>query len=394
MNFKKIKNVSPWPHFSEDEIQAVEKVLRSGKVNYWTGDECHQFEKEWADYIGTPYALVMANGSVTLEAALYALDVGPGDEVIVTPRSFIASASCVVMRGAKPIFADIDPNSQNITAETIEKVITSKTKAIIVVHLAGWPCEMDEIMALAKKHNLYVIEDCAQAHGAEYKGKKVGFIGHIGSFSFCQDKIITTGGEGGMVTTHDKKLWKKLWSFKDHGKNYEAMYHRKHLPGFRWLHEDFGTNYRMTEMQAAIGRCQLKKLNKWLELRKCNADILSSYLEDIPCVRLPLIPDYIKHAYYKYYCFIKSDALKSGWSRDRVIEGLEKQGIPCFSGGCSEIYLEKAFEKTGLQPAQRLPIAKQLSETSLMFLVHPTLSEEDLHSVGQAVQLVLQSASR
>jgi len=387
-------NFSPWPYFADDEIEAAEKVLRSGKVNYWTGDEGCQFEKEWSDYIGTPYAVAMSNGTVTLEAALYALGVGVGDEVIVTPRSFIASSSAAVMRGAIPVFADVEANSQNITAKTIEKVITPKTKAIILVHLAGFPCEMDEIMALAEKNKLFVIEDCAQAHGAAYKNKKVGSIGHIGSFSFCQDKIMTLGGEGGMVTTHDKNLWEKMWSFKDHGKSYEAVYHREHPPGFRWLHEDFGTNFRLTEMQSAIGRCQLKKLDDWLKIRKRNADILTSYLKAFDCIRIPTIPDYIQHAHYKYYCFINLKKLKQGWSRDRIMQEIMAQGVPCFSGSCSELYLEKAFEKNNLCPKQRLPIAQQLGETSLMFLIHPTLTEEMMHAVGQIIQSVLQSASR
>ncbi|MFA0697837.1 DegT/DnrJ/EryC1/StrS family aminotransferase, partial [Vibrio sp. 10N.222.49.C9] len=182
--------------------------------------------------------------------------VGSGDEVITTPRTFLASASSIVTSGASPVFADEDLNSQNITAQSIEAVLTPNTKAVIVVHLAGMPAEMDDIMALSKKHGFYVIEDCAQAHGAKYKGKSVGTIGHIGAWSFCQDKIMTTGGEGGMVTTNDKALWSKMWSYKDHGKSFDAIYNREHPPGFRWLHESFGTNWRMTEMQAVIGRIQ------------------------------------------------------------------------------------------------------------------------------------------
>ena len=245
---------APWPSFSGEEADAVKNVLLSNKVNYWTGDESRKFEHEFAKWCGVSHAVALANGTLALDAALKALGIGPGDEVVVTPRTFIASISCVVNAGAKPVFADVDADSGNITAESIAKVLTSKTKAIICVHLAGWPCDMDPIMAVAERHHLKVIEDCAQAHGAVYKGRSVGSIGHIGAWSFCQDKIMTTGGEGGMVTTNDEILWRKMWAYKDHGKSYEAVYEREHPPGFRWVHESFGTNWRMLEVQAAIGR--------------------------------------------------------------------------------------------------------------------------------------------
>lgn len=226
---------APWPSFSEEEAEAIKDILLSNKVNYWTGDECRIFEKEFAEWSGVKYSIALANGTLALEVALRALDIGPGDEVVVTPRTFIASISCVVNVGATPIFADVDPESGNITAETISKVLTSKTKGIICVHFAGWPCDMNPIMALSSLHNIKVIEDCAQAHGAMYKGRSVGSIGHIGAWSFCQDKIMTTGGEGGMVTTNDEILWRKMWAYKDHGKSYEAVYERDHpqvLDGF------------------------------------------------------------------------------------------------------------------------------------------------------------------
>lgn len=250
---------SPWPSFTQEEADAVSSVLLSNKVNYWTGNECRLFEEEFAQWVGTKYAVALSNGTLALDVALKVLNIGSGDDVIVTSRTFLASASCIVTAGANPVFADVDLNSQCITAETISAVLTSKTKAIIVVHLAGMPAEMDPIMELAEKHGLYVIEDCAQAHGARYKGKRVGSIGHIAAWSFCQDKIMTTGGEGGMVTTNDKSLWSSMWSYKDHGKSYDAVYNREHKPGFRWLHESFGTNWRMLEMQGVIGRIQLKK---------------------------------------------------------------------------------------------------------------------------------------
>lgn len=382
-----------WPFFTDDEIQAASAPLKSGRVNYWTGMEGRLFEQEWADFAGCEYAVAVANGTVALELALHALGIGPGDEVIVPCRTFIASASCAVVRGVTPVMADVDPVSQNITAETAAAVLTPQTKAIIAVHLAGWPCEMDPILELAREKGLYVIEDCAQAHGATYKGRPAGSFGDAAAFSFCQDKIVTTGGEGGMLTTNRREVWERAWSYKDHGKSYDAVYHREHPPGFRWLHESFGTNWRLTEMQAAIGRVQLNKLPAWVEKRRRNAAILTERFAELPALRVTLPPKDIGHAYYKYYAFLRPEALRDGWNRDRVIEAIRAEGIPCHSGSCSEIYLEKAFEKEGLQPAQPLPIAKGLGETSLVFLVHPTLSETDMDDTARAVEKVLQFAT-
>lgn len=383
-----------WPFFEQDEIDAVTEVLRSGKVNYWTGQEGRLFEQEFAAFTDCKYAVAVANGTVALELALYALGIGPGDEVIVTSRTFIASASCVVMRGARPVMADVDPVSQNITAETVKAALTPRTKAIIAVHLAGWPCDLDPILELAREKGLFVLEDCAQAHGATYKGRPVGSLGDVAAFSFCQDKIITTGGEGGMLTTNSKEIWEKAWSYKDHGKSYEAVYHRQHPPGFRWLHESFGTNWRLTEMQSAIGRVALRKLPGWLQIRRRNAAILTEYFANLPALRVTPPPDTVGHAYYKYYTFVRPEALKGNWDRDRIMAAINAEGIPCFTGSCSEIYLEKAFAKNGLRPPERLKAAKELGETSLMFLVHPTLSEKDMADTCLAVEKVLSAAAR
>ena len=256
---------SPWPSYTEEEANAVTDVLLSNKVNYWTGQECREFEKEFATFADSEYAIALANGTVGLDLILKGLGIGAGDEVIVTSRTFLASVSSIALAGAVPVFADVDADSQNVTAESIAAAVTEKTRAVLCVHLAGWPCDMDPIMDLATKHNLFVIEDCAQAHGARYKGRSVGSIGHAGAWSFCQDKIMTTGGEGGMVTCNDKALWSRMWSFKDHGKSWSAIYEKDHPPGFRWLHESFGTNWRMTEMQGAIGRIQLARMPQWRE---------------------------------------------------------------------------------------------------------------------------------
>ena len=388
-----MNTLAPWPYYAEDEIAGVTNVLKSGKVNYWTGSECREFEKEYAAYVGVPYAVAMMNGTVTMEAALYALGVGEGDEVIVPSHTFIATASSVVMCGATPIVADISTQSNNITIDTIKAIFTKRTKAIIVVHLAGWPCDMDPIMQFAEEHNLKVIEDCAQAHGARYKGRPVGSIGHISSFSFCQDKIISTGGEGGMVLTADEDLWRKMWELKDHGKSYEAVYHREHQPGFRWVHESFGTNFRMTEVQAVIGRKQLQKLNSWVETRRAHAHYLINCFKSLPAIRIETPPADIYHAYYKLYVYLRLDKLKSDWPRDRVIQAINAKGAPCFWGGSSEIYREKAFTESAFAIHERYPNAKLQGETAMVFLVHPTLTEADIKQVGEVVTQVLRQAT-
>ena len=382
----------PWPHYGDDEVAAVTAVLRSGKVNYWTGDEARQFEREYAAYTNARYAIALANGTVALELALYAFGIGQGDEVITTSRTFIASASAAVMRGAIPVIADVDPVSQNITLETIRRVATPRTRAIIAVHLAGWPCEMDAIMEFADAHGIKVIEDCAQAHGATYRGRPVGSFGHAAAFSFCQDKIISTGGEGGMLVLNDEAAWEKAWAFKDHGKSFDAVYNRRHPPGFRWLHDSFGTNWRITEMQAALGRIQLGKLAGWVAQRRENAAILTSAFSGIPGLRVTVPPAEIGHAYYKYYVFVEPERLRSDWGRDRIMQAISDAGVPCFSGSCSEIYLEKAFEGTPSRPAERLQVARELGETSLMFLVHPTLGVEHMRHAASVAGEIMQHA--
>lgn len=374
---------SPWPSFTDEEAGAVSKVLLSNRVNYWTGTECRNFEEEFARFADTEFAIAVSNGTVALDLAFKALGIGPGDEVIVTPRTFLASVSSIVNAGAVPVFADVDRDSQNITAETIASVLTPRTRAIVCVHLAGWPCDMDPIMDLAESHELFVIEDCAQAHGARYKGRGVGSIGHIGCWSFCQDKIMSTGGEGGMVTTNSADLWSKMWSFKDHGKSYEAVYQREHPPGFRWLHESFGTNWRMTEMQAAIGRIQLRRMPDWHKARSENALEIWRVAESLPGLRVPRIPDEVTHAAYKCYVFAEAG------NRDELMSAINKAGVPCFSGSCSEVYHERAFDGTGWRPEEPLAIARELGETSLMFLVHPTLTCEEITKTCEVLRDVV-----
>jgi dTDP-4-amino-4,6-dideoxygalactose transaminase len=386
------KSFAPWPHFAPDEVEAATLVLRSGKVNYWTGEEGHLFEKEFAAFAGCKHAIALANGTVALETALKALGIGPGDEVITTSRTFIASASCAVAVGARPMIADVSRESQDLTAETIQPMISPRTKAIVVVHLAGWPCEMDEIMQLARDHGLKVIEDCAQAQGATYKGKPVGSIGDAAAFSFCQDKIMTTGGEGGMFTTNDTELWQRAWSYKDHGKSYDAVYNREHPVGFRWLHESFGTNGRMTEVQSAIGRVALKKVPGWVETRRKYAAILDSELTRLEGLRIEIPRADLYHAYYKYYAFVRPERLLPGWDRDRILQTICAEGVPCFVGSCSEVYREKAFVKER-RSRDRLPVAKELGETSLMFFVHPTLTTENIEYACSVIEKVMTLAT-
>jgi dTDP-4-amino-4,6-dideoxygalactose transaminase len=383
---------APWPVFADDERAAVEAVLRSGKVNYWTGTEGRLFEQEFAKHVGVKYAVALANGTVALEAALFALGIGRGDDVVVSCRTFIASASAVVVRGARPVMADVDSESQNVTAETLRAAITPATKALLVVHLAGRPCEMEEIMALANDRGLKVIEDCAQAHGATCRGRVVGSFGHVSAYSFCQDKIMTTGGEGGMLVTDDPAIWRKVWSYKDHGKNYELMQQQNPGPGFRWVHESFGTNWRMTEMQSAIGRIQLRKLSDWVAARRRHAALLDEAFKHVPGLRISVPPSHIHASYYKHYAWAEPERLEGGWDRDRILREVLARGIPCFTGICPEIYLEKAFQKENLASAKRLPAAERLGETSLMFLVHPTLTDEDMRRTGEVVREVMKLA--
>ena len=381
----------PWPSFTQEDVDAVSNVLLSNKVNYWTGQECREFEKEFAQFAGTQYAVALANGTVALDLALKALGIGAGDDVIVTSRTFLASASSIVTAGANPIFADVELDSQNISRRTIEAVLTPNTKAIICVHLAGWMCDMDPIMQLAEEKGLFVIEDCAQAHGAMYKGHAAGSIGHISAWSFCQDKIMTTGGEGGMVTTNDEALWKKMWSYKDHGKNYDSIYHKQHPPGFRWLHDSFGTNWRMMEMQAVIGRIQLTKMVEWTQKRSKNMQQILAAFDASPYFTVNSPSEDYVHACYKCYVQVNLEQLPEAWSRDRIMQEINALNVPCFSGSCSEVYLEHAFDDTPWRPEQRLVNAQQLGETSLMFLVHPTLSAQSIEATVNAIQQVIES---
>lgn len=374
-----------WPRFTAAQIEAAERVLRSGRVNYWTGDECRLFEEEFAEFVGSRYAVAVANGTVALELALRALGVSHGDEVLVPSATFIATASAVVACGARPICVDVDLDSQSMTRATLEPHLTERTRGIVPVHLLGWPAPMSEILEFAREHELFVLEDCAQAHGATYKGQTVGSLGDAAAFSFCQDKILTTGGEGGMVVTSHERVWRRVWEQKDHGKSYDAVFHRDHPPGFRWVHESFGTNARMTELQAAIGREGLVELPEWLERRKKNAAHLDEFFAELPYFRVPSVPDHCRHAYYKYGVFVQPEELPNGWSRDALLQRIVSKGVPCYQGICPEIYREKAFPNAGWAPEGRHENAQKIWETGLMFLVHPPLGEDHMAHVVRAL---------
>ena len=362
-----------WPFYDDDEIAAVAAVLRSGRVNQWTGPDVFAFEEACAARFGGGAAIALANGSLALELALRAFGIGPGDEVIVSPRSFVASASCAMLVGATPVFADVDPDSGNITAESVGRVLTDRTRAIIPVHLAGWPADIPGIMDMVRGRGVKVIEDCAQAHGAEIDGASVGSFGDAAAFSFCQDKIISTGGEGGLITIKDEAAWKWAWSFKDHGKDFDKSAAPAGEPGmFRWLHDRAGTNWRLTGPQAAIGRIQLEKLDGWVATRTRNAAIWAEALGKVEGLRVPLPHgNSLRHAFYKLYFAIEGrsdeDAARL---RSELLKRSAAEGLRLFSGSCSEIYLEQAFD--GLQRPD-CPVSRSLGARSLMVEVHPTL---------------------
>lgn len=381
-----------WPHFDEEQIAAASGVLASGFTNYTNGPHGRAFETAFAARHGSPHGLAVANGTVALELIAAAIRLGPGDDVVVTPRSFIASIAGFARLGARPIFAEVDPDSQAITAESISAVLTPRTKAIMPVHLAGWPADMPEIMELAGRHGIAVIEDASQAHGAMVAGRPVGSFGTAAAFSCCQDKIITTGGEGGVITTADEELLEAMWSLRDHGRDQAAAMRDDHPPGYRWVYHSFGTNARITEFQSALGSVQLERLDDWLAARRSNAGILNRAAADLPALRSTIPPDGIGHAYYKHYLFVRPERLKPGWDRDRVMLAIEAEGIPCYTGSCPELYLEQAFPPE-LRPAERLPVAEELGETSLMFMVHPTMEAADMADTAAAISKVMTQAT-
>ncbi len=385
----------PWPSPTPAEIAAVTRVLESGRINYHTGEEGSRFESEYAERLGRPHAVALANGTLALELALIALDVGEGDEVVVPARTFIATASACVAVGARPVVADIDPDSGCLTPGSVKAVLTERTRAIIPVHLAGWPADMPGLMALAEQRGLVVIEDCAQAHGARIAGRELGSWGHAAAFSFCQDKIMTTGGEGGLLVLDCDGAYERAWAYKDHGKSLAKSRKPRSETGsvFRWMHDSFGTNWRMTEMQAAIGRVALTELDGWLDARRSNALRLAAALDGCPGLRVPLPSGDASHAFYRLMARVDTGALADGWDRDRILRAIVAEGVPALYGSCAEIYREQAFVDAGFAPPERLPGAKAADESTCGFLVHPTLADSDIDDTAAAVRKVLEVAT-
>lgn len=380
-----------WPRFDSEDASTVTEVLRSGRVSYWTGEHGRAFEHEFAHWANAEYAVAVSNGTVALELALRALGIGPGDEVIVPSATFIATASAVVACGARPVVVDVDRDSQSLTVGTVAPAINPRTSAVIAVHVGGFPADTRALADLAAKHDVHLIEDCAQAHGAHRDGQQVGTHSRIAAWSFCQDKIMTTAGEGGAITTDDPELWRRCWERKDHGKSYAAVHAPAQPPGFRWLHDSFGTNARMTEIQAAVGRLQLAKVDGWVERRRAHAARLRAALSDLGALRLPTIPRGVAHAYYRFYGHVIHERLAPGWDRDRIVAAINAEGIGCAFGGCTEIYRERAFDTVG-RPPRPLPVAEWLGSRSLVLPVHPGLSEADVEDIALAVRKVFEEA--
>lgn len=379
-----------YPYYPDKLLNKIIKTFKSGKVNYWTGKEGKFFEKEFSRYLGNKYSVAVSNGSVALEIALKALNLKKNAHVIVTPRSFIISASCVINLGFKPIFADVNSNG-NLSIEGIKKSYTKQVKAIILVHLNGLSCDMDPIINFAKKHKIKIIEDCSQAHGAVYKNKPVGSYGDISTWSFCQDKIMSTGGEGGMISTNNKSIWEKCWSIKDHGKNYLITHTKKNKLGFKWLHHNFGSNYRMTEVQSLIGRYQLKDLNYQVKKRNLIANqVISSlkifwekyHLISQPNFECSSCIKKIKkkncnnciHAFYRLNLFINVNREK----KLKILNNIQKKKVNCNEGPCPLIFKEKIFKKLKIKPKNKLTNAIVLGDRSIVYHINPNISPNKL----------------
>ena len=384
---------SSWPSYSKLELKAVSKVLSSGKVNYLYGQYGKIFEKNFARYINTKYSIAISNGTVALELALLSLSLNHNDEVIVTPRSYFSSASSILKVGLKPIFADIDINSQNITLDSIKKLINKKTKVIICVHLAGFPCDMNEISSFARKKKIKIIEDCSQAHGAKIKNKKVGSFGDISVWSFCNDKIISTGGEGGMLTTNHRKYWQFMWSYKDQGKNYQKFFSKKNNNKFKYIHDNIGSNFRITEIQSIIGIIQLQNLDKNIKLRNIYAKLINKTLIKFPSVQTTKIKKYYIHSYYRYYFFINQKYLKKKWNRDKILKKISSYNINCGTGSCPTIYKEKPFRNIFKTHKRKFINAEKLGKSSISLAIHHKLNYKEVILICNILNKVLKEAT-
>jgi len=381
--------VSPKPSIGEEEIQAITEVIRSGKLSSLAGDRTKQFEQELAKYLGTRYSAATNNGTSALHLALAALGINAGDEVIVSTFTFVSTASSVLHQDAIPIFADIERETFCIDPIDVRKKITRKTKAIIVVHLFGHPANLEEIIEIANERDLFIIEDCAQAIGAQYRGKKVGTFGHISSFSFYATKNITTGGEGGMIVTNDEQLYEKSKTIRNHGET--SRYH----------HATLGYNYRMNEIQAAIGLVQLRKLETFNESRRMNAITYSSELQRIECLDLPSERAIAKHAWHLYSVLLDTETIST--SRDRFVGYLRDEHVPVTVAYPVPLHLQPLFSDLynnakklpfyaiSNQSLGQCPVAEKIARQIFNLYVDPSLSKEDIITVAGAIKKVIKA---
>jgi perosamine synthetase len=371
----------PWPALDEADVEAVAEVLVSGRLTQLTGPAVGEFEAAFAAWHGVRECVATSSGTSAIHCALAALGAGPGDEVIVPAHTFIASATPVLHAGATPVFADVDERTFCISPESAAERITERTRAIVAVHLNGHPADLDALLAIAQARGIAVIEDAAQAHGALYKGRKVGTLGALGCFSFWEDKIVTTGGEGGAVITDDPALAEKMRRFRHHGEG--------PVEGERaYYHLDLGYNYRMTSLQAATGLVQFRRLEEYLAARRRNAAYLSERLGELGPVEPPFVADYATHSYYKYICRLQPEAKID---TTRFVAAVAAEGLPISRRYPTPLPRQPVFRDRGLGEAD-CPVASRLAGELFTLLVHPTLTTADLDDYVTAVRKVLASA--
>lgn len=404
-----------WPNFSEEAITAVEAVMRSGKVNYWTGPKGMEFEKKFAAWQGSKYAISVNSGTSALHVALAALGIGPGDEVIVPSYTFIATGFSVVQAGAIPRFADVNLDDHCISIASAEKLVTPRTKAIIPVHLYGNVCDMDPLYAFAKKHNLFIIEDNAEAIGGEYKGRKTGTLGHINACSFCQNKTFTTGGEGGMVTTDDEELAWAARSFRDHGYDVKERLNLLELEQkLPYIHNRVGWNYRMTEMQSVIGLAELKRIDDWnMPNRRRNAHIVMDALRDLPQVRyLPIDTPERRNGWFVMAFSLNIEQMTCDIAQ--FVKAAGAEGAPCWKVFWPQCHTEKAYTKqngfgrTGFPFNSKeytdaasvdyskvdVPNARWHETHTFTCFAFPTYTSSDMEQIAAALVKVIKAYSR
>jgi len=404
-----------WPRFDDATINAVVEVLKSGKVNYWTGPKGMEFEKRFARWQGSRYAVSVATGTAALHVSLSALGIGPGDEVIVPSYTFIATSFSVVQAGAIPRFADVNLDDHCISLESAEKLVNERTKAIIPVHLYGNVCDMDRVLAFAKKHDLLVIEDNAEAYGGEYKGKKTGTIGRMAAASFCQNKTFTTGGEGGMVTTDDEDLAWKARSFRDHGYDVKERLNLLELEQkLPYIHNMVGFNFRMTEMQSAIGLSELDRIDTWnFPARRRNAYILINRLKKHPQVKyFPVDTPERRNGWYVLAFSLDIENMKCDIAE--FVKAAGAEGVPCWKVFWPQCHTENAFTgknafgrsgfpftskeytdpKSADYSAVEVPNARWHEKHTFTCFALPTASEDDMEQIADALEKVLKAYAK